>query len=245
MTAKPMADRPSLEAEQSFLLTSLADLESEFAAGDIEEEDYRELKADYTVRTARVARQLRGVDSQPEKQQSPRRWGAWVAALVIFGCLAGWLLATSVGERGVNGQITGSIELSPREQVLECQTMGFQGQLVESFGCFDEVLARDAENAEALTYRGWFGVLASGSAQQAGEDDIAAELLATAGINLDRAVAANPVYPDARAFRMVVLERLGRIDEACDDAAALIELQPPAQIVQLTEPVIARLNCAP
>ncbi len=241
-----MADRKSLEAEQSFLLTSIADLEAEFAAGDIEEPDYQELKADYTVRTARVARQLRGVENEPPPApRSPSRRRAWVAGLVVFGLLAGWLLATSVGERGLNGQITGSIELSPREQVLECQTMGFQGQLVESFGCFDEVLARDSENAEALTYRGWFGVLASGSAQQAGEDDIAAELLATAGVNLDRAVESDPSYPDARAFRMVVLERLGRIDEACEDAEALIDLQPPAQIVQLTEPVIARLNCAP
>ena len=239
-----MVDRQSLEAEQSFLLTSLADLETEFVAGDIDEPDYHELKADYTVRTARVARQLRGVETQPVPEPtSLTRRRAWIAGLVVFGVLAGWLLATSVGERGLNGQITGSIELSPREQVLECQTMGFEGRLVESFECFDEVLARDSENAEALTYRGWFGVLASGSAQQAGEEDIAVELLASAGVHLDRAVEADPTYPDARAFRMVVLERLDRIDEACADAAVLIELRPPAQIVQLTEPVIARLGC--
>ena len=239
-----MADRRSLEAEQSFLLTSLTDLETEFAAGDIDEPDYQELKADYTVRTARVARQLRGVETQPLPAPASKvRRRAWIAGLIVFAVAAGWLLATSAGERGLNGQITGSIELSPRERVLECQTMGFQGQLVESFVCFDEVLARDSENAEALTYRGWFGVLASGSAQQAGEDDIAAELLATAGVSLDKAIEADPEYPDARAFRMVVLERLGRTEEACQDAEVLLELQPPAQIVQLTEPVIARLGC--
>jgi tetratricopeptide (TPR) repeat protein len=171
-----------------------------------------------------------------------RRW-AWIAGLTVFGVAAGWLLALSAGERGVNGQITGSIELSPREQVLECQTMGAQGQLLDSFECFDEVLQRDPQNAQALAYRGWYGVLASGSAQDVGQDDIAAELLAAGGLNLDRAVEADPTYPDARAFRMIVFERLGRVDEACEDAVALQELRPPEQILQLTAPVIERLGC--
>src|SRR5437868_2380987 len=44
--------------ERDFLLRSLRDLEAERAAGDIEENDYRELKDDYTARAAAVIRAL-------------------------------------------------------------------------------------------------------------------------------------------------------------------------------------------
>ncbi|MFW2383319.1 MAG: hypothetical protein ACN4GZ_16315 [Acidimicrobiales bacterium] len=239
-----MTDRASLEAEQKFLLTSLDDLESEYAAGDISETDFEQLKADYTIRTARVTRQLQGLGSAPDTRDgsSARKLG-WVAAIVVFGVVSGLLLAQFSGERGVNDNITGSIEESPRQQVFRCQSLGAEGELLASFECFDDVLARDPDNAQALAYRGWYGVLASGSAQAAGEDDAAAELVAAAGVNLDRAVEADPSYPDARAFRMIVLERLGRDGEACEDARVLLDLNSPAQILQLTAPVIERLGC--
>jgi tetratricopeptide (TPR) repeat protein len=239
-----VTDRASLESEQQFLLDSLEDLEAEFSAGDISEGDFVQLKADYTVRTARVARQLEGLPSQPlTATDSSRRRLGWIAGVALFGVVSGIALAQFSGERGVNDNITGSIEESPRQQVFRCQSMGAEGQLLASFECFDDVLARDPENAQALGYRGWYGVLASGSAQAAGEDEAAAELLAAAGVNLDRAVEADPTYPDARAFRMIVLERLGREEQACEDARALLDLNPPAQILQLVTPVIDRLGC--
>ncbi len=244
-----MSDRKSLLAEQDFLLTSIDDLEAEFAAGDLDSADYEELRKDYTVRTARVARQLRGLDavagvSATTGDKSSRRRLSWIAGLAIFGIAAGWLLAISVGERGVRDNITGSIEESPRQQVFRCQELGQDpSRLLESFDCFDEVLVRDPQNAEALAYRGWYGVLLSGSAQEAGQDEAAVELLATAGTFLDRAIAADPVYPDARAFRMIVLERLGRDDEACEDYAVIEQINAPGMIGQLTQPVAQRLGC--
>ncbi len=240
-----MTDRESLLAEQEFLLASLEDLESERAAGDLDDADYAELKNDYTVRTARVTRQIRGLGSASAPSSSGRRRRlGWFGALAVFGVAAGWLLAMSAGERGVNDQLTGTIEESPRQQVFRCQQMGQEpSMLLESFECFDDVLERDPENAEALTYRGWYGVLASGSAQLAGEDAAAVELLASAGVYLNRAVQADPTYPDARAFRMVVLERLGATDDACADYAALLELDPPEMIGQLVAPVAQRLSC--
>ncbi len=240
-----MSDRKSLLAEQSFLLDSLDDLEREHAAGDLDSADYEELRKDYTVRTAQVARKLRGLDGTgatvPEPSRSRR---LWVIGLVAFGITAGWLLALSVGERGLGDNITGSIEESSRQQVFRCQELGQNpATLVDSFDCFDDVLDRDPTNAEALGYRGWYGVLLSGSAQAAGEDEAAVELLATAGSFLDRAIEADPTYPDARAFRMIVLERLGRVEEACSDYAVLREINAPGMIGQLTAPVAERLGC--
>lgn len=241
-----MSDRKSLIAEQAFLLDSLDDLEREYAAGDLDPADYDELKKDYTVRTARTARKLQGLDTAgPGAPAAPRPRWIWVGGLVAFAIAAGWLLALSVGERGVGDNITGSIEESSRQQVFRCQELGQDpATLLESFDCFDVVLERDPTNAEALAYRGWYGVLLSGSAQAAGEDDAAVELLATAGTFLDRAIEADSTYPDARAFRMVVLERLGRVEEACADYAVLREINAPGMIGQLTAPVAERLGCA-
>jgi len=64
-TTRPSAtgvDRESLEQERQFLLRSLADLDAEFAAGDIEEDDYHSLTDDYTARTAAVLKAIEAVE---------------------------------------------------------------------------------------------------------------------------------------------------------------------------------------
>ena len=48
----------SLEEERRFLLRSLADLEREHDAGDVDEPDYRELRDGYTARTAAILRAI-------------------------------------------------------------------------------------------------------------------------------------------------------------------------------------------
>ena len=48
------AERSALEAERDFLLTSIADLDAEFAAGDIDDADRRALLDGYTARAATV-----------------------------------------------------------------------------------------------------------------------------------------------------------------------------------------------
>ncbi len=168
------------------------------------------------------------------------------------GWLAWWALGSRPGgcwlfrlaSAGLGDNITGSIEESSRQQVFRCQELGQNpATLVDSFDCFDDVLERDPSNAEALAYRGWYGVLLSGSAQAAGEDEAAVQLLATAGTFLDRAIEADPTYPDARAFRMIVLERLGQVEEACSDYGVLRDINAPGMIGQLTAPVAERLGC--
>lgn len=225
-----------LEAERDFLLASLADLEAEHAAGDLDDADFEQLHADYTVRTADVIRQIDDrnasvADAVPER--SPTRTMAWVVGILAFALGAGWLLAQAAGERGVNDEITGGIDVSPRQRVFECQQLDQQGAVQEANECFSEVLAADPRNVEALTYRGWLLVRVSGSAQQVGEDEQAAEILISAKASLDEAVEIDPSYPDARAFRVVVYEAEGDIEAACAEQAELLALDPPDIIVQL------------
>ncbi len=244
--ARTEADLAALADEKDHLLRSLDDLDAELAAGDLDQADYVALKDDYTARAAEVLRAIDAHNNPVETggSRESRRAIGWVVGLTALAIGAGFLLAQAVGERGVNDQITGSIDPSDRDQVLRCQQMGAQAnQLLESLTCFDEVLDRDPQNVEALTYRGWYVVLASGTAQQAGQDDAAAELLESGMFFLDRAIEVDSEYPDARAFRAIVFDRNGQPDRACEEIAVIAAGSPPPMIEQLVAPLAERLEC--
>jgi tetratricopeptide (TPR) repeat protein len=225
-----------LEIERDFLLTSLADLEAEHAAGDLDTADFEELQADYTVRTADVIRQIEdrnAVVAAAAPERSRTRTIAWAIGVLAFALGAGWLLAQAAGERGVNDEITGNVDASPRQRVFECQELDQTGSIQEANECFSEVLVADPRNVEALAYRGWLLVRVSGSAQQIGEEAQAAEILLSAKASLDQAVEVDPSYPDARAFRVIVFNAEGNLEAACNEQAALVALDPPEIILQL------------
>ena len=87
----PLDDVEHLQAERDFLLKSLDDLESERAAGGIDDESYRQLHDDYTARAAAVIRALRdGVDARPARPRVPwSRRALVIGAIVIFAGAAG------------------------------------------------------------------------------------------------------------------------------------------------------------
>lgn len=245
-SARTKVELAALIDERDHLLRSLDDLDAELAVGDLDDADYAALKDDYTARAAEVLRSIEAhqTPASAAGTKESRRAIGWVVCLAALAVGAGVLLAQAVGERGVNDQITGSIDPSDRDQVLQCQQMGAQSnQLLESLTCFDEVLDRDPQNVEALTYRGWYVVLASGTAQQAGQDDAAAELLESGMFFLDRAIEVDPEYPDARAFRAIVFDRNGEPDKACEEIAVIAAGSPPPMIEQLVAPLAERLEC--
>ncbi|MDH3295935.1 MAG: hypothetical protein OER95_16585 [Acidimicrobiia bacterium] len=232
------------------LLRSLDDLEAEYAAGDLDQANYETLRNDYTVRVADAVRARRSRSGKaaptptgPARSSKAIRRLIMVAALLTFAVGVGWLLARSAGERGLGDAMTGDIEPSARQRVVECQELGMtDGLLLESIQCFDEVLATDPQNVEALTYRAWFLILASGSGDDVSADQ-RAELLDAAVIYLDQAIVIDPGYPDARAFRAVVADRQGDPDQVCSEIGELTALDPPPSFLELTDPVAERNNC--
>lgn len=230
----------ALEDELEIQLKSLEDLDAELAAGDIDQDDYDTLRDDYTVRVADTMRRL---DQQNDlvREAPKRRFNPLaIAAVVIFAIGAGWLLARSTGERGIGDTATGSIDTS-RQLIFQCQNMAAAGDIVDSMECLDGVLARDPDNTEALTYRGWYLVLTSGSAE---DSEQSAELLRGGITYLDRAVTVDPEFADARAFRSVIYDRLGQSDLACAELATLLALEPPQFFIDQTADIAARNNCA-
>lgn len=263
MTSAPGASRrdassrrDALISECDFVLGSLGDLEVERAAGDISDDDYQTLKADYTVRAADLIRQLDGsaeapaaVASSPATKPGPAsKSGVQRTVIVVLGVLAfalgaGWLLAQAAGERGASDGLTGALPESMRDRNLACQQYMQQGDLTASLTCFDDILNEDPQNVEALTYRGWFLVLASSQAQQSGDSESFAALIVAGERSLSDAVAVDPNFADARAFRTVVFERLGREAEACAELATLQTISRAPMIDQLIEPIGERLAC--
>jgi tetratricopeptide (TPR) repeat protein len=251
-----MADSSTQEEERELLLRSLDDLDREYEAGDLDDDDYRALRDDYTARAAAVIRRLEGTDEPsgatgPDPGSKPglgRRVAVGIG-LGAFALLAGLILARTMGERGVNDQLTGGIDESSRTKVVRCQELGSTGgDLLGALECFDEILVDDPQNPEALAYRGWYVLLASGSLQQTadGSDQAeadAVELLESGLDYLERSIEADPTFPDPLAFRASVYDRLGESELACADVATLDTLDPPEFFLEQTAAIAERNDC--
>jgi len=209
--------------QRDFLLKSLDDLEEEFDAGDLDVDDYRSLKADYTKRAADLIRKIEA--QQAAEQAAPgRSWGrvaAWVAGVVVVAGFAGFLLAQFSGSRSPGGTITGDIRVSSRELLFEAQQTFGGGDLPGAVKIYDQVLEMQPSNVEALTYKGWLTRLQG--------DPDAARLL------LDDAVATDPSYPDARVFSAVVAMDLGEPQVADSHLKVFDTLDAPPFVSQLVD----------
>jgi len=224
--------KAELEAERDFLLRSLDDLDDEHEAGDLQDDDYRALKDDYTARAAAVLRRLRNPDrpdtdgevdegdggAPASAARSPAgsgrrngrsRWSLVlaIAATVAVAGGAGYLVTRSSGERLPGMGVTAGPDQSALFMLQQAIAIDNTGKLVEAAKLYDAVLAREPANVVALSRRGW---VLGRSGRQAGN----VELLKAGLGYLDRATKVDPSYADAHAFRGLVLGALARPGEA-------------------------------
>ncbi|HYT38995.1 MAG TPA: hypothetical protein VEN99_05765, partial [Acidimicrobiia bacterium] len=114
----------SLESERDFLLRSISDLETERAAGNLDDERYRALKDDYTARAAAVLRSIeQGGAARPAPPPVPKKrrllTGGGVVAFVAITVL---VLLFAAGKRHDGQTITGNAQ--SRRAALERQVKG-------------------------------------------------------------------------------------------------------------------------
>lgn len=219
-----------MDEERDFWLKSLDDLDEELAAGDLALEDHQVLSQSYTHKAAQA---LRGGEEQPEEPGSggKLRLIAVVAWLVVVGVVAGFFLARAVGSRHSGDTITGNDAVTSVPGLLRnAEESAAAGDLAEAIDIYDQVLERSPSNPTALAYKGWFLALEGREAE-------AADVLADA-------VVVAPDYPDARAFRAIVLYRTGDCFGAAGELAAFDAADPPEFISQLVETQGLRTNIA-
>jgi tetratricopeptide (TPR) repeat protein len=211
-----------LEEERDFLLRSLADLEREHAAGDVDDTDFAALKDDYTARAAAVLRSIEQRRTALASAAPPRSVGrrvAWVAVVVLVAGLAGLLIARSSGSRRDGDTATGDTQQDTRELLSEAQQAAVDGKYDESIKLYTDALAKQPGNTEALTYRGW-------SKQRKGDT-------AGAAADLDAAIDLDASYPDARVFRAVVFAALKQWDAAAEQLRVFGTLDAPPLMEQI------------
>jgi tetratricopeptide (TPR) repeat protein len=145
--------------------------------------------------------------------------------VVLFATLCGALVARSAGQRGAGQSVSGSVAGGEASRLDQARQLMGQGKALEAIKLYDAVLRDDPANAEALAYRGWLLKLAG--------------LPDQALASLERAVAADPSYPDAHFFRGMVLYQ-----DKHDPAGAVPELRrylasnPGADIAPMVQRVL-------
>ena len=234
-----------LEENRDYLLRSLEDLDRERASGDLEEQDYLALRDEYTARAGAVLRAIddpTGVGTPVRASGGrPSRWRSVLvtASLLAFAGGAGALVARSAGQRLPGGAATGAIvatgpSAGVADDLARARGLIGEGKTLDAIKVYDGVLERDPRQPEALAYRGWLLRLAGRASGRTDLIDKGMEYL-------DRAVAADPTYPDARFFRGFVLYQ-----DRHDPGAAVPELRaflsndPAPEMVPVVEDLLRR-----
>ena len=229
-----------LEEERNFLLDSLRDVERERSAGDIDDEDYATLKSGYTQRAADVLKAIEAGQSTLNRRAPKSRAKAIGVsfAIVVFSCLAGWLLASQSGQRLPGQTSTGGIENSTASLLSQARAINFSDPQT-AIELYNDVVKLDPDNVEALTYRSWLIALIARDAA----DDIKIVALAAATQGLERAIEVDPKNPDAHCFLGIVRFRL-----AADAVGAKEQLDicaasnPPAEVMGFVSSIIEEVN---
>ena len=192
-----------LEEERRFLLRSLSDLERERGAGDVDDHDYQALRDGYTARAARVLHAIdEGRSGLPPKR--PTNWKRIIgvtAAVVIFGIVAGILVARASGQRDPGETITGGT--SP-DQVATLLSEGRAFLQANDFGeaskRYLKVLDINPNDVEALTYAGWvLAVTTQGQTESASP-----MLLKQSKQFLNTAISIDPSYAEPECFLAII-----------------------------------------
>lgn len=234
----------ALEEERDFLLASLEDLEREHEAGDVDDADHESLKDAYTSRAAVV---LRAIDdrfelmSQSGQQRSWTRTAVTLMLVAVLAVGAGWVVFRNAGTRAPGQGLTGDARQDSANLILQAQSAtgaasaalgeGDGAKALEYFesaiSAYDKALELSPANTEALTYRGWVlhTIAVNSDAAQAAQLDVQARSY------LDRAIAIDPAYADARVFRAILERNAGQFAAARADLDAVdMDAIPPFMI---------------
>lgn len=219
-----------LEDERDFLLRSLRDLEDEYAAGDLDDADYRALKDEYTAKAAAVLRQLEHSTSplsstdgrpaaRPRSKAGRGKVLGGVLALAVVSGGAGYAVAQSSGERLAGDEATGDLPEGSVDRITKANALVAQGEILEAVKVYDDLLEDDPENPVALAQRGWLVSRVDPSLVDAGLASI------------DRSIEADPTYPDAHFFRAMILWKAkGEPVMAVESFQRALDANPPAEV---------------
>jgi tetratricopeptide (TPR) repeat protein len=220
----------ALEEERAFLLRSLDDLEREHEAGDVDDHDYATLKDDYTARAARTIRAIEAHQARVAAARPRRSWPrlvGTVAGVVAFAVVAGLLVAHFSGRREAGDALTGDIRESTRTQLDNARAAIQQERYDDAIEIYDDLLAEQPDNVEALAYKGL---------AQVGNGDMQAL------VTLIDAAELDPDYPDTHYFLAGAFATAGRYDTALRELDRFDTLDPPPDLAAEADDLRAQVQ---
>jgi tetratricopeptide (TPR) repeat protein len=134
---------------------------------------------------------------------------AWVVGVTVLGLLAGVLMAQASGRREQGETVTGDIRETVRQRLADADAAFRDGDVDAAIAAYDDVLADEPANAEALTYR---GSLLYGQGRK--EEGLA---------QIREATEVDETFVDGWSFLLVTLDLEDRADEGLADIRALVE----------------------
>ena len=173
------------------------------------------------------------VGTSPPRRRRPKVFVAWIVGTLLVACVAGWLVARTSGQRLPGQAITGGL---PGDEVAQKlaearQLLGVNPQ--QAIIRYQQVRELDPNNAEALTYMGWLIAQSGTSTAAAGAEF------------LRGAIKIDPTYADPHCFLAITSADFLQppdLDTARSEAQACLDNNPPAQMVQLVQSFISRLD---
>jgi hypothetical protein len=251
----------TLAGERDHLLAAIEDLDREWEAGAIDEADYRSLRASYVARAASVIRALEDAPAPPAAAPGPAppaaapgrgpRAGGWarlrrklgrrrsqrrlaIGAAACFLAVAAVFSAHLAGVRlpGQSSSAGGGAASAPIERELrEAYVLGSAGKVRAAETLYEQVLAVEPHQPEALAYGGWLLRLL-GIATGRHQDVRLGDALVAEAARVD------PAYPDARAFFAIALYADRHQPSASvSELRALLADHPRALLVKLVAPL--------
>lgn len=236
-----------LEEERRFLLRSLDDLEREYAAGDVEDDDYVTLKDGYTARAAATLRAIEaGRATLPSPRSVPRsRTIAWVLVSLAFAALAGWLLAQTSGTRQPGEVMTGGQQADEVAIALtEARALMSSGDYGGAFERFQRVVELEPDNVEARTYTAWILVL---NTRLTDDPAVIETSLSTALGAFASVVEDDPGYADAHCLYAVTAANFlpePDLDLARAEGQRCLDSNPPASMLGFVQEFLAGIDAS-
>jgi hypothetical protein len=185
---------------------SLADASRELSAGELTSEAYDaiEVRERAAIAAARARlEELSHVAPAQRARARSRKKRYLVVAVACFALVIGLLLWSAVAPRQAGNSITGALQLGRAQRVQqlldEAQADVANANVVAALAAYQQVLAVDAKNVQALTETGWLDFSAGSS-----DRDVA---LTTLGVNdLREAVTLAPRNPAPRLYYAIVAD---------------------------------------
>lgn len=144
----------------------------------------------------------------------------------FFVVIVSLVLSNFMGERDVGDSLTGSIDQTNSDKLLECQNSANTGQILESIQCIDKLINLEPDNAVYIANRGWFNALAARAASRVSSEDV--DFLYEVSLtSLNKSLEIKPDGNDALAWRAIVYSDLNQMDKACKDINALKQNNAP------------------